>query len=693
MTSSSSAQGGAGGGQGGSSSSSGMTSSSSAQGGAGGGQGGAGAAGGQGGSGGTPLVEDCYNTTDDDGDGNADCTDTDCAMAAVCGTLVVNEVDYDQLSTDTTEFVEILNTGTTAVDLTGTSLVFINGFDSIPTFTLPLSGTLAAGQYLVAANAGVMGIPPEAIAVTIPNGTIQNGSPDAIAIYDSSSKSVLDAISYEGSITMAVIDGNTYNLVSGNPTTAEDTATVSAPSVSVIRFPNGQDTGDDLTDWAATTLLTPGTANAKAMEICDNMLDDDVDMLADCADPDCIAFPLCVEVCDNGLDDDADMLTDCADPDCMGSPLCIEICDNMMDDDADMLVDCLDPDCNGFPLCVEICDNGTDEDGDSFIDCADMDCDGMPCDMLGKVCTAMVCTCPGGTTELACNDSADNDCDGTSDCADADCAAAPNCLIPSITSVDYPVIAQGGSLVLTGIAFLGSTSVTVGGVGQLFSIDSATQITVAVNDSTPIGSQGVVVTTPNGTTPPFTVTVIELLISELDSDTAGTDMLEFIEIKTGVPGVSLAGYSLVFWNGSADTSYLALDLNSTADSNGFVLLGNIGVAPAPAITWADNILQNGPDAVGIYQALASTFPSATPVTASKLIDALVYDTTDADDPGLLDTLLALAPDPKRVQVDENGTAMSATVAIQRCASGRRDGGRFGITLPTPGAVNTLAPCP
>jgi hypothetical protein len=34
-------------------------------------------------------------------------------------TLVINEVDYDQSSTDAAEFIELKNTGTEAVDLTG----------------------------------------------------------------------------------------------------------------------------------------------------------------------------------------------------------------------------------------------------------------------------------------------------------------------------------------------------------------------------------------------------------------------------------------------------------------------------------------------------------------------------------------------------------------------------------------------
>ncbi|MFT5455618.1 MAG: hypothetical protein ACI9K2_002100, partial [Myxococcota bacterium] len=62
--------------------------------------------------------------------------------------------------------------------------------------------------------------------------------------------------------------------------------------------------------------------DAPPAEICDNLEDDDLDELADCADPDCAA--LCGEVCTNGTDDDLDGLIDCLDDDCDG--LCPENC-------------------------------------------------------------------------------------------------------------------------------------------------------------------------------------------------------------------------------------------------------------------------------------------------------------------------------------------------------------------------------
>jgi large repetitive protein len=87
----------------------------------------------------------------------------------------------------------------------------------------------------------------------------QNGAPDGVALIDASG-ALLDAFSYEGSITAAQIGGQTYNLVEGTPLPAEvaDSNTIDG---SLSRLPNGTDTNNAATDWAFTTTKTPGAAN------------------------------------------------------------------------------------------------------------------------------------------------------------------------------------------------------------------------------------------------------------------------------------------------------------------------------------------------------------------------------------------------------------------------------------------------
>ncbi|MEQ1565738.1 MAG: hypothetical protein ABMA64_08885 [Myxococcota bacterium] len=49
-------------------------------------------------------------------------------------------------------------------------------------------------------------------------------------------------------------------------------------------------------------------------------------------------------------------------------------CDDAVDDDVDGLVDCFDPDCGLDPACAEVCDDDVDNDGDQWVDCADAWC-------------------------------------------------------------------------------------------------------------------------------------------------------------------------------------------------------------------------------------------------------------------------------------------------------------------------------
>jgi len=234
-----------------------------------GGAGGIAGSGGAGTGGSMMPTELCANGVDDDMDGATDCMDTKCASAAVCGKLVINEVDYDQAVVgDTNEFIEFYNAGTTDITLDGLEVDLINGANNtIYMPTTALTGTLAVGQYLVLATATLTGIDPAAKVVVLPKpgDNIQNGAPDGILLRDTVNQVAIDAISYEGAMPPITIGGVTYNLVSGTATTAADVGT--ADPRSIIRYPNGTDTNDDSVDWRATTLVTPGAANQVVVEV------------------------------------------------------------------------------------------------------------------------------------------------------------------------------------------------------------------------------------------------------------------------------------------------------------------------------------------------------------------------------------------------------------------------------------------
>ena len=155
--------------------------------------------------------------------------------------LVVNEIDYDQVGADSGGFIEIYNAGDAAADLTDVSLVLVDGGTGDEYQRRALTGSLAAGAYLVV----------EADA--------QNGAPDGVALIGAGGI-LLDALSYEGAIEAATIGGATYDLVEGTvlPAATADSNTIAG---SLSRIPNGSDSNDAATDWALTTTVTQGAAN------------------------------------------------------------------------------------------------------------------------------------------------------------------------------------------------------------------------------------------------------------------------------------------------------------------------------------------------------------------------------------------------------------------------------------------------
>ncbi len=175
-------------------------------------------------------------------------------------------------------------------------------------------------------------------------------------------------------------------------------------------------------------------------------------------------------------------------------------------------------------------------------------------------------------------------------------------------------------------------------------------------------------------------TIPSITINEVDADTAGTDVLEFIELYDGgVGNVSLDGLVLVLFNGNGDISYKAFDLDgNTTDANGFFVLGNSGVANVDAVV-GNGFLENGADAVALYLASALDFPNGTAPTTTNLLDAIVYDTADADDSGLLTGLW------QSTQYDENANGDQVGHSNSRSPDGN---GTFVAQTPTPGTSNT-----
>lgn len=177
-----------------------------------------------------------------------------------------------------------------------------------------------------------------------------------------------------------------------------------------------------------------------------------------------------------------------------------------------------------------------------------------------------------------------------------------------------------------------------------------------------------------------------LRINELDCDTPGVDDKEFVEVKSETPNFLLDGYVVVFFNGSAsgaNMSYLALDLDGyQTDINGLLLIGSTTVSPFPQYIITPNLIQNGADAVAIYQADEIDFEE--PVLAyvdETLIDVLLYQTNDTDGQGLVTIFSGFNPS---IQIINEGPGNNAN-SIQ-LDNGNNDMGYL-IQTPTPRGLN------
>jgi len=178
----------------------------------------------------------------------------------------------------------------------------------------------------------------------------------------------------------------------------------------------------------------------------------------------------------------------------------------------------------------------------------------------------------------------------------------------------------------------------------------------------------------------------QIVINELDCDTPSIDDKEFIELKSDTPNFSLDGYVVVFFNSltsvttGLNKSYLALDLDGyTTDVNGLLLIGSTLVSPFPQYIIAANLIQNGPDAVAIYQADDLDFEDGTLAYVDEtLIDVLLYETADATDTDLIALFSAFNPS---IQIIDEGSANN-TNSIQRFVD-EFDVVTYVSTAPTP----------
>lgn len=124
---------------------------------------------------------------------------------AVATPVFINELHYDNSGTDTGEAIEVA--GPAGTNLTDWSLVLYNGANGLSYDSDPLTGTITD-----------QGAGFGTVVINYPTNGIQNGSPDGIALVDSTG-TVRQFLSYEGSFS--ALDGPAIGLTSADIGVAE----------------------------------------------------------------------------------------------------------------------------------------------------------------------------------------------------------------------------------------------------------------------------------------------------------------------------------------------------------------------------------------------------------------------------------------------------------------------------------------
>ena len=121
--------------------------------------------------------------------------------------------------------------------------------------------------------------------------------------------------------------------------------------------------------------------------------------------------------------------------------------------------------------------------------------------------------------------------------------------------------------------------------------------------------------------------------------------------------------------------------------DGLFVAGGPAVDPAQ-LALAPNTLQNGPDALALFDATAVSLVAGMPLTTTGLVDAVVYG--PADEPAA--ALLALL-EPGEAALDEGAGAGAAVDSLQRCPNGAGGPRRTAPYRPDPPSAGQPNPCP
>jgi hypothetical protein len=162
--------------------------------------------------------------------------------------VTVNELMTGVTGAASNEFVEIVNTGTAAADLSGWKLVYRSaaGTSDVVLATVADGTVLAPGGLFLFGGSGYAGgpAPDQSFATSIA------ATGGGVGIRDNGG-SLVDSLGW-GTATNALVEGT----VAAAPPTTE------APGTSTGRVPDGDDTNDNAADFVLDDSPTPKAANS-----------------------------------------------------------------------------------------------------------------------------------------------------------------------------------------------------------------------------------------------------------------------------------------------------------------------------------------------------------------------------------------------------------------------------------------------
>ena len=174
-------------------------------------------------------------------------TATATQTAKVVPSVKVNEVRLGVTGATTNQYIELYNAGSTPVDLSGDTVVYRSATAQADTMlaTVPAGTTLAPGGYYVLGRSpGYTGTPDLGFTTSL------STSGGAVGLRDSTGTLLFDSVGW----------GTANNaLVEDCPAPAPPT--IAAPGASIVRRPNGADTDSNCSDFAVTTVPSPGALN------------------------------------------------------------------------------------------------------------------------------------------------------------------------------------------------------------------------------------------------------------------------------------------------------------------------------------------------------------------------------------------------------------------------------------------------